>query len=177
MPRRSRLAARSVRIQREDRGDWFVPSLPVGLRACAGQRKQRGFGRRGVRDGIQLRIVLAKRLGDFDSRAFQDMDELQGIDDRLALEVIIGNYESLMGVLSDLADACNPGSQLVGRIEIIVAFKGRDGGVIGEPGVVAAAVKADVAHRRRGLGGRRKRPADDRLIDITKAGVVLAEQG
>ena len=53
---------------------------------------------------------------------------------------------------------------------------GGDGGVIGEPSVVAAAVKTDVADGRSVLRGRSERAADDGLIDVAEAGVVFAEE-
>jgi len=95
--------------------------------------------------------VLTKRLGNFDFGAFEDADELEGIDDGLALEMIVGDDESVAGVLGNLAGAGDPGCELFGGVKIVVALVGRDRSIVGEPGVVAAAVKADVADRRSSL--------------------------
>ena len=89
--------------------------------------------------------MLTKRLGNFDFCALKDADELEGIDDGLALEMIVGDDESIAGVLGNLADAGDPGSKLFGGVKIVVALVGRDRSIVGEPGVVTAAVKADVA--------------------------------
>jgi hypothetical protein len=124
-----------------------------------------------------LGIVLAKRLGNFDFGAFEDADELEGVDDRLALEVIVGDNKGVAGVFGDFANASDPGSEFFGGIKIIVAFVGRDGGIVGEPGIVAAAVEADIADGRSGLRGGRERAANDRLIDVAEADVVFAEEG
>src|SRR5580700_193355 len=128
----------------------------------ASEGEERGLGRWSVGDGIQFGIVLTKRLGNFDLCAFQDADELKGVDDGFALKVIVGDDESVAGVLGDFADAGDPGSELFGSVEIVVAFMRGDRSVIREPGVVAAAVKANVAYRRSGLSGRSERAADDR---------------
>ena len=120
--------------------------------------------------------MLAKRLGDFDFCALENADELEGVDDRFALEVIVGDDESVAGVLGDVADAGDPGSEFFGSIEIVVAFVGGDGGVVGEPSVVTSAVKTDVTNGRSGLGRRGKGAADDGLIDVAKAGLVVAEK-
>ena len=146
------------------------------LTRCASEWEKCGFSRRSVCNGIQLGIVLAKRFGDFDFCAFQDADELQGVDDGLSLEVIVGNDESVAGVLGDFTDAGEPWSELFGGVEIVVAFVGGDRTVIGEPGVVAAAVKANVAYRGSGLGRRSERAADDGLINVRETGVVFVEK-
>src|SRR5438445_7335500 len=54
----------------------------------------------------------AKRLRNFDFCAFENADELQSIDDRFALEVIVGDYESVTRMFRDGADAGDPGSEL-----------------------------------------------------------------
>ena len=43
--------------------------------------------------------MLAKGLGDFDFCFLEDTDELEGVDDGLTLEVIVGDDESVAGVL------------------------------------------------------------------------------
>ena len=101
---------------------------------------------------------------------------MKGVDDGLALEVIVGDDESVAGVLGHFADAGDPGSELFGSVEIVVAFMRGDRGVIGEPGVVAAAVKANVAYGRSGLGRRSEGASDDGLIDVAETGVVGVEK-
>jgi len=146
------------------------------VRRCTSEGEECWFSRRSVCDGIQLGIMLAKRFGDFDFCAFQDADELKGVDDGLALEVIVGDDESVAGMLGHFADAGDPGSELFGSVEIVVAFMRGDRGVIGEPGVVAAAVKANVACRGSGLGRRSEGVSDNGLIDVAKTGVVIVEK-
>lgn len=101
---------------------------------------------------------------------------MEGVDNGFALEVIVGDDEGVAGMFGDFADAGGPGSEFFGGVKIVVALVGGDGGVVGEPGVVAAAVEADVADGRSGLRGGGERAADDGLIDIAEAGVVFAEK-
>src|SRR6266478_9349017 len=96
----------------------------------------------------------AERFGNFDFCAPEDADELQSVDDRLALEVIVGDDESIARVFRDFADPGNPGSELSGAVEIVVAFVGGDGGVVRKPGVVATAMETDVTD-----GGSRLHPS------------------
>jgi len=92
-----------------------------------------------------LGIVLAKRLGNFDFGAFEDADELEGVDDGLALKVIVGDDKGVARVFGNFANARDPGSEFFRRVEIIVALVGGDGGIVGEPRIVAPAVEADIA--------------------------------
>src|SRR5882762_8759249 len=118
----------------------------------------------------------AERFRNFDFCALEDADELQSIDDGFALEVIVGDYESVVRMFRDRADAGDPGSELFGGVEIVVAFVGGDGGVVRKPGIVATAVETDVADTRSGLGRGRKRAADDGLIDVAEPCVVFPQQ-
>src|ERR1700722_13747478 len=52
-----------------------------------------------------------------------------------------------------------------------------NGAIVGEPGVVAASMKTDIAERGSGFGARFKGTPDQRLIDVAKCGVVFTEQG
>jgi len=121
--------------------------------------------------------VHAQRLRHLYFRALEDADELEGVDDSFALIVIVGDDKGVARVFRDFADAPGPGSKFFRGIKIVVAFVSGDGGVVGEPGVVPAAVEADVADRRGGRFGRFERTADDGLVDVAEARAVLAEQG
>ena len=126
-------------------------------------------------DLIKLRKVLTQGLGYFHLGAFQGADQLQGVDDGLALKVIVRNHESVAGVLVDRTDTRDPRIQLVRGIEIVVTLVGRSVRIVGEPGVIAAAVQADIADGRSHFGGRYDGAADERLVDIAEAHAMLAE--
>src|ERR1700757_1904968 len=79
-------------------------------------------------------------------------------------------------MFADAANAGNPGIEFLRGIEIVVSLVGRGGGVITEPGVVAAPVEPDVADRRSSFRGRLDRSADDGLVDVAEAGIVFAEK-
>lgn len=100
--------------------------------------------------------MLTQRLWNFYFRALENADELEGVNDGLALKVIVGDDESVARVFGDLPDAGDPRSELFGGVEIVVAFMGRDGGVVGKPSIVAATVETHVANGRSDLGGRGK---------------------
>lgn len=121
--------------------------------------------------------MLAERLRDFDLGAFQDADELKGVDHGFALVVIVGDDEGVTRTLADFVDARGPRSQLFRGIKVVVTFMGGDGSIVGEPSVVATAVEADVTHRRSGFGGRFERFSDDGLVDVAETGVALTEEG
>jgi hypothetical protein len=154
-------------------GFLWVPVVVLLLRSR--EREERGFGERSVRDVLQFGIMPAERFRNFDFCAFEDADELQRVDDRFALEVIVGDNESVARMFRDGADPGDPGSEFSGVVEIVVAFVGRDGGVVGKPGVVAAAVETNVTDARGGLGRGRQGTADDGLINVAEACVVLTE--
>ncbi len=109
-------------------------------------------------------------------RSLQDADELQGIDDGLALKVIVGHYERLAGPLCDSADARDPRGQLFGGVEIVVTLMRGNRRIVSKPRVVAPAVKPDVPDRRGGLRRGRKRSPDDRLVDVAESGAVGVQQ-
>jgi hypothetical protein len=139
-------------------------------------RKQQGFGRRGIGNFLELRILAAKRFRHFHFRALQNVDELQGVDHRFALKMIVGDDKSFAGPLGDFADSRNPGRELFRRVKIVVALMRWDGFVVGEPSVVPAAVQPHVAYRRRGLRGGPKRAPDDRLVDVAETDAVIAQE-
>jgi hypothetical protein len=140
------------------------------------EREECGLGGRSGGDGVEFGVVLAERFGNFDFGAFEDVDELEGVDDGLALEMIVGDDEGVPGLSGDFVDAGDPRSQFFRGVEIVVALVGGNGRVVGEPRVVAAAMKTDVAEGRSDLRRRSERTADDGLVDVAEAGVVFTEE-
>ena len=120
----------------------------------------------------------AQRLGNFHFGAFQDADQLQSVDDTFALVVVVGDDEDFAGALGDFGDALGPRRELFGGIKIVVALVGRHGRIVGEPGVVAAAVQPHIADRGRGFGARfdaSDRSRADRCCRIQRS-ILQAEQ-
>ncbi len=120
--------------------------------------------------------MAAQGFGDFYFCSGEKIHQLQGVDDTFGLEMIVGDDERFAGGFGDVFDAFGPGFEFGFGVEIVVAFGGRGGGIVGEPGVVAATVKADVADGRgdtfAGLDGA----ADNGLIDIAEADAALVEK-
>jgi hypothetical protein len=71
---------------------WFSP-LTTHYSLFA-HRKQTRLSRRGIGNGFQLGILRAQRFGHFHFGAFQDADQLEGVDDTLALVVVVGDDEN-----------------------------------------------------------------------------------
>jgi len=90
--------------------------------------------------------------------------------------VIVGDHERLASALCDFADARNPGSQLFGRVEIVVTLMRGDRCIVGEPRVVAPAVKPHISDGRRSLSRWRKRSPDDGLVDVAESGAAGVQQ-
>jgi hypothetical protein len=149
--------------------------LPLRRRGFA-ERKESGLGGRSGGEGVEFGVVLAERFGDFDFGAFEDVDELEGVYYRFALEMVVGDDESVASVFGDFVNAGDPRGELFGGVEIVVALVSGDGAVVGEPGVVAAAMKTDVTDGRSSLGRRSERAADDGLVDVAEAGAVFAKE-
>jgi hypothetical protein len=105
--------------------------------------------------------VLEEIVRYFQCCSFQNAEELQGVYDGLAMIVVVGDHIGVTGVFLGFLDARDPGIQFVERIEIVVAFVSREFGIVAEPGVIAAAVEADVACGRGALRGWRDGIADD----------------
>lgn len=120
--------------------------------------------------------MLAERLRHFDLRALQNAEKLECVDDGFALVVVVGDEERVSGVFADGADARDPGIELLRSVEIVVTFVRGRGGVVVEPGVVAAAVEADVTDGRGGVGGRLQGVADNGLVDVAESCLVIAEE-
>ena len=120
--------------------------------------------------------MLAKFVGHFQFASFQNAEELQSVYDGFALVVVVGDHVGITGVLLDVLDAGDPGTELLGGIEIIIAFVGGSFGIVAEPGVVAAAVEADVTDGRGAFRGGFEGTADDGLVDVAEAYVVFAEE-
>ena len=121
-------------------------------------------------------VVGAEGWGDFDFGVFEDADEFEGVDDGFAEVMVVGDDEDAAGAFGDALDAFGPGLQFFLGVQVVVALVLRELGVVAEPGVVAASVEANVADRGSDFGGRRKRFADDGLVDVADAGVEFAEQ-
>src|SRR6267143_1832659 len=151
-------------------------SLLHYILASSPERKQHRLGGRTIRNGLEFRVLPPERLRHLHFRSLQDADELQGIDDGLALKVIVGDHERLAGALCDFADARDPGSQLFGRVEIVVTLMSGDRCIVGEPRVVAPAVKPHIPDGRSGLSRWRKRSPDDGLVDVAESGAAGLQQ-
>src|SRR6267142_3206363 len=78
--------------------------------ASSPEREQHRLPGRTIRNGLEFRVLPAQRLRHFYLRSLQDADELQGIDDGLALKVIVGDHKRLASPFRDFADARDPGS-------------------------------------------------------------------
>src|ERR1700694_421655 len=113
--------------------------------------KQHRLGGRTIGDGLEFWVLPPERLRHLYLRSLQDADELQGIDDGLALKVIVGHNKRLASPLCDFADARDPGSQLFGGVEIVVTLMRGDRCIVAKPRVVAPAVKPNVPDGRGGL--------------------------
>jgi hypothetical protein len=131
--------------------DSVVTSLPHYILASSSERKQHRLGGRSIGDGLEFWVLPPERLWHLHFRSLQDADQLQGIDDGLALKVIVGHHKRLAGALCDFADARDPGSQLFGGVEIVVTLMRRDRCIVAKPCVVAPAVKPNVPDGRGGL--------------------------
>src|SRR5882762_5413074 len=80
-----------------NRGGW-ISILPSLLHTPFSHRKQHRLGGRSIGNGLEFRVLPPERFRNLYFRSFQDADELQGIDDGLALKVIVGDHErSLSG--------------------------------------------------------------------------------
>jgi hypothetical protein len=119
---------------------------------------------------------LAQRFGHFDLGALENADEFEGVYDGFALVVIVGDDVGVFSLVANRADALDPGIEFIRRVKIVVAFVLGCVGIVVEPGIVAPAMKADVADGRSDLGGRLQRAADDGLVDVAKACVIIAKE-
>ena len=113
-------------------------------------RKQQRLGRRFGGDAVEFWVTLAERLGDFHFCAGEQVDELQRVYDGFSFEMIVGDDEGGVAAFGHVLDARGPGLEFLLGVEVVVALRGRRGGIVAEPGVVAAAVQADVGD----AGGR-----------------------
>jgi len=120
--------------------------------------------------------VVAQGLGHFYLVTAEDMDELKRVDGAFAEVVIVGDDESFPGGVGDVADASGPGVEFLAGVEIVVALGRRRIGIVAEPGVVAAAVQANVADRRRDAFAGPDGVADDGLIDIAESDAALVQK-
>jgi len=67
-----------------------------------------------------------------------------------------------------VANVRDPGIEFVCRVKIVVALVGGRSGIVSEPGVIAAAVKADIADGRSAFRGGFQGTADDGLVDVAE---------
>jgi hypothetical protein len=75
----------------------------------------------------------------------QEADELQGVDHGFAEVVVVGDDEAVGGFVGDGANAGGPRGEFFGGVEVVVTLVRGEGGVVGKPGVVTAALEGDVA--------------------------------
>src|SRR5277367_6988853 len=73
------------------------------------EREQRRLAGRRVRDGFQFRVAMAERLGNLDLFLREHVDQLQRVDDALALEMIVRHHESGLRVFGYVFDSSGPG--------------------------------------------------------------------
>ena len=144
--------------------------------ASSSDWKERRLGGRTIGNLFKFREVPPERLRHFHLRSLQNTDELQSVDHRLALKMIVGNHKRLSCPLRDFSDARYPGSEFFGGVKIVVALMGGDRFVVAKPRVVAPPVKSNVPDSRSGLGGRAKRPSYDGLVDVAKTDSAALQQ-
>src|SRR5713101_4501159 len=148
-------------------------SLPSGRLY---QREQHWLGGRSIGDGLELRVLPAERLRHFYFRSFENVEELQGVDHGLALEMIVRHHKRLASPLRDFADARHPRRELFGGVEIVVTLVRGDRCIVAEPRVIAPAVKSHVPYGRGSLRGGAKRAPDDGLVDVAETPTAGAQQ-
>src|SRR5260370_34732751 len=82
--------------------------------------------------------------------------------------MIVGDNEGVASLPRDFADARHPRSKLLGGVKIVVPLVRGDGSIVGEPGIVAAAVQPHISDGRSSLSGRRNRSPNDGLVDVAE---------
>src|SRR5260370_9575998 len=154
---------------------WLTSLLPYFFTSFSHRKQHRLSGRR-IGNSLQLRVLPAKRLRPLYLRSRQAVDELQRIDDGLALKVIVGDHKRLSGPLRDFADSRNPRRQLFGGVEIVVTLVRGNPCVVAEPRVVAPPVKPHVPDGRGSLSGGAQRLPDDVLGGAAANGAAAVEE-
>src|SRR5260370_1537923 len=154
---------------------WLTSLLPYFFTSFSHRKQHRLSGRR-IGNSLQLRVLPAKRLRHLYLQSRQAVDDLQRIDAGLALKVIVGDHQRLPRPLPDFPDERNPGRQLFGGVEIVVALMRGNPCVVTEPRVVAPPVKPHVPDGRGSLSGRRKRSPDDGLVDVAETDAAAVQQ-
>src|SRR5882724_2332259 len=102
----------ACRLLRQGRAGQDPPLQGAKLLLLGGglaEGEEHRLGGRSIGNLLELRKLAAERLWDLHLRALQDADELQGVDHRFALKMIVGDDKCFVGSLRDFADACNPG--------------------------------------------------------------------
>src|SRR6266851_2721142 len=153
-----------------------LTSLLHYILASSSERKQHRLRRRRIGNSLQLRVLPPKRLRHLYLRSRQAVDELQRIDDGLALKVIVGDHKGLASPFGDFADSRNPRRQLFGGVEIVVTLVRGNPCIVAEPRVVAPPVKPHVPDGRGSLRGRLKRSPDDGLVDVAETDAACVQQ-
>src|SRR5690348_2876606 len=118
----------------------------------------------------------AERLRYLHFFVLEDAHDLQRVDHRLALKMVVGNDEGGTRMLADFPDSRGPRLQFLGGVKVVVTLVGRNGFVVGEPGIVAAAVQPNVADGRGRLRGGRERTPDDRLVNVANPRAMFVQQ-
>ena len=93
--------------------EWSLwPRLKVirfGFQLPRRIRKERGLCGWRVRNRIEFRILMPQRLRHAHLRSTEQVNQLQGIYNALALEVIVGDDERRARILCQFANPCGPG--------------------------------------------------------------------
>ncbi len=148
----------------------------IAQRSNGRVRKESGGFPRLISNLVELRIVFAERLGNFYFGLFQNVHEGESGDYRFGSVAIVGDDESGFTFFFNTLDTFGPRFEFFFGIEIILAFVGRNLGIVSKPGVIAAAMEADVADSRSDAVSGLERTANNGLIDIAKADAALCEQ-
>src|SRR6267143_6438344 len=163
------LAENNVRIS-------VLTSLLPYVLTSAPYREQHRLGRRTIGNLLELWVLSPQRLRHLHLRALQNMNELQRIDDRLALKMIVGDHKRLPSPRRNFVGARNPWRQLFGGVKIVVAFMRRDRRIVAEPRVVASPVQPHVPDGRGSLSRRPQRSPYDGLVDVAETDAAGAQQ-
>lgn len=105
------------------------------------------------------------------------MNQIQRVDDALALIVIVGDDKSRIRMRGNLLDAFRPGFQFFFRVKIIVTFILGNRWIVGEPSVVAATMQSYVTDGGSDAFAGHDGTADYGLVNVTESDVEFLKQG
>src|SRR5579871_6374319 len=153
---------------------------PIVDESRTGRRKRLPGVVAPVGDGVlaqRLAVPLEQPLRHPDLPPPQHPGDHRAVGGGLAQVVVVGDGVHLLDrrAPGDLLDALDPGAQLVGGVEVVVA--GVAVGGLAEPLLVIAAVQANVADRGGGARGGLDRVVEQRLVDVDDADAALGELG